>query len=156
MLNANGVAVGRARVPSLVFFTHHLGNLSIGRADDIMRRDLSIAILEPTDAACVTTFCIMDYDPTHLFGARLPITLRRGVPNGRRIVGTAENTQLRRGKHIVMLGENRFQVDVIFLKTKLFRFFLVIQEKAHRIQHALHRINILLLPYWQFRKSLND
>ena len=53
MLDADGVAVGRAGVPSLVPFAHHLGHLTVSRTYDIMRRNLRIAILEPTDAACV-------------------------------------------------------------------------------------------------------
>ena len=106
MLNADGVAVGSAGMPSLVFFTYHLRNLPVGGANHIMCRNLRVAILEPTDAACVRAFSIMDYNSIYFLGARFPITFWSRVPNGRRIVGTAENAQFGSGEHIVMLSEN--------------------------------------------------
>ena len=155
MLNADGVAIRCASVPSLVSFKHHLGNLTVSGTDDIMRRDLRIAILEPADAARVTSFCIMDYYGTHLFGTRFPVAFGCRIPNGRRVVGTACNTQFRCGEQVVILAKNQFQVNVVFLKTILLSLFGIIQESTHRIQHALHGINVLLLSYRQLRKLLD-
>ena len=125
MLDADSVAVGRTGVPSLVPFAHHLGHLTVSRADDIMRRNLRIAILEPTDATCVRAFSIMNYDCAHLFGTRFPITFWRRIPNGRRIVGTAGNAQFRRSEQVVMLDKNRLQVNLIFWESKLLSLFSI-------------------------------
>ena len=147
MLNAYGISVGWAGVPSLVFLKHHLRDLSVSRTDDIMRRDLGITILEPADTARIGAFGVMDYHRTHVLGTLFPVAFRCRIPNGWRIVGATCNTQLRRSKHIVMLTKNLLQVDVIFREVVLLGLFGVVQKSAHRIQHRLHRINVFLLPY---------
>ena len=86
VLNANGIAVGGAGMPSLVGLAHHLRDLSVNGADDIMRRDLCFTILEPADAARVGAFGVMNDHRAHRFGAWLPIAFGSGVPDGIRVV----------------------------------------------------------------------
>ena len=84
-----------------------------------MRRNAGVAVLEPTDAACVRAFSVMNYNCAHFFGALAEIAFRCGVPNRLRIVGIARNAQFWRGEQVVMLGKNRLQVDVVFRETEL-------------------------------------
>ena len=156
MLDANGIAVGRARMPCLVGLAHHLRHLAVGGTDDIVRRHLGITVLEPADAACIRALCVMDDHCTYIHSTFTIIAVGGRVPNGSGIVGFTLNAQSRRCQHIVMLSKNRFQVNVIFREAVLFSMLLIIHERANRIEHGLHRINVLLLPFGQLRKLLDS
>ena len=87
VFDADGIAIGGTRMPGLVGFAYHLGHLSVAGADHIMCRHLSVAVLEPADAAGIRALGIVDYHSAHLFGTFLEVARRCRNPDGAGIIG---------------------------------------------------------------------
>src|SRR5690606_10440445 len=65
VLDADRMRVVRAHVPGLLALAHHLRDLSVGTADQVVRADLRTGVLEPGDRAGVAALHGVDRDLAH-------------------------------------------------------------------------------------------
>ena len=166
MLDADCVAISHPHMPRLIRFAHHLGDLPVHGADDVMGGDLRIAVLEPGDGTRVRSLRVVDGHrgdgrpaPTGSIVAR-----GGGIVNRAGIVRAGTGTGPIIRPHLcfvpseprIFVPEQPFEIH-LSRRPAIGSVIRVTQEPIYHIKEAVHRETVLLpVRNWQLAEIHED